>query len=154
MSRGGNRTYIRDGRAPVPKSEVTSRVMSANKAKDTKPELVLRQALRQVGIPGYRKHWKKAPGRPDVAYPSRKVAVFVHGCFWHRCPKCNFPLPKSNTEWWKSKFEKNRELDARKTKALEEDGWKVFVIWECEIGANPTECALRIRAYADGTPQT
>lgn len=83
------KNYIRDGRAPIPESEITSKVMSAVRGKDTKPELALRKALKDVGIQGYRLHWKRAPGRPDIAYPGSKVAIFVHGCFWHRCPYCN-----------------------------------------------------------------
>lgn len=149
MDQEETRKYIRDGRAPIPESEVTSRVMSANRPKDTKPELQMRWALRQVGIPGYRLHWKKAPGRPDIAYPGRKVAVFVHGCFWHRCPICDKQLPKSNTEWWRKKFKRNKERDARKTAHLEEEGWKVLVIWECEIKDNPVQCALRVKEYVD-----
>ena len=68
---------------PHPASEVTTKVMKANKSKDTKPEMILRKALREAGFPGYRLHWKKAPGHPDIAYPGRKVAIFVNGCFWH-----------------------------------------------------------------------
>jgi len=136
---------MRDGRAPVPSSEVTSRVMSANRGKDTKPELLIRHALRGAGLVGYRLHWTKALGRPDIAYPGRKVAVFVNGCFWHRCPVCNLPLPKSNTQWWEKKFERNRERDKRKQEALEAEGWRVLVLWECEIRENPHACAERIR---------
>ena len=76
--------YVRDKRSPVPKSEAASRVMSANRGRDTGPELRLRRALWAAGRRGYRLHYKKAPGRPDIAYPSRKIAIFVHGCFWHR----------------------------------------------------------------------
>ena len=149
MNHEETRVYIRNGRAPIPESEVTSRVMSANRPKDTKPELLMRWALRQVGIPGYRLHWKKAPGRPDIAYPGRKIAVFVNGCYWHRCPKCDLPLPKSNTEWWKKKFEKNVERDARKKRSLEETGWKVFIFWECEINEAAISIAHRVRAFID-----
>src|SRR5271157_969325 len=107
-------TYIRDGRAPIPEKEATSRVMSANKGINTHPELVLRRALCNEGLRGYRLHWKKAPGRPDIAFPGKKVAVFVNGCFWHRCPYCHPSFPKSNVEFWTAKFEKNRERDKRK----------------------------------------
>jgi len=126
-------SYLRDGRAPIPESEVTSRVMSANKGKNTKPELILRQLLWDSGLRGYRLHWKKAPGRPDIAYPGRKLAIFVNGCYWHRCPHCELPLPKSNTKWWKEKFERNTERDKRKLAALEEAGWRTLVVWECEM---------------------
>lgn len=107
--------------------------MKANRAKDTKPEKALRLALREAGYPGYRLNWKSAPGRPDISYPGRKVALFVHGCYWHHCPKCNPTLPKSNPEFWARKFELNRERDARKRRDLEEADWLVYEIWEHEI---------------------
>jgi DNA mismatch endonuclease, patch repair protein len=110
-----------------------SNVMKANKAKDTKPELMLRKFLWENGFRGYRLNWKKIPGRPDVCYPKRKLAIFVNGCFWHRCPICSLTLPKSNTEFWKKKFELNVIRDATKKEALEEHGWKVLVLWECEL---------------------
>jgi len=86
--------YIRDKRSPRPRSEAVSRVMSANRAKDTRPEVALRKALRRAGGRGYRLHYKRVPGRPDIAFVSKRVAVFVNGCYWHRCPKCDLPLPK------------------------------------------------------------
>ncbi|HXP50174.1 MAG TPA: very short patch repair endonuclease [Bacteroidia bacterium] len=125
--------YVRDNRSPTPKSEATSRVMSANKSKNTKPEILLRKTLWAAGIKGYRCNYKKAPGRPDIAFPKRKIAIFVNGCFWHRCPYCKLPLPKNNTEFWKKKFEANVNRDKMKVKSLEREGWKVFIIWECEI---------------------
>ena len=106
--------------------------MKANKGRDTGPELSLRKALRDAGWPGYRVNWK-VPGRPDIAYPGRKVAIFVNGCFWHRCPICDLPLPKSNVEFWKTKFEKNVERDRRKSIELNEMGWTVITVWECQI---------------------
>ena len=75
--------YIRDGRSPVPKKEATSKVMSANKGKDTNPELLLRKELWKNNIKGYRLHWKKVPGSPDIAFPKKKLAIFINGCFWH-----------------------------------------------------------------------
>lgn len=110
-------TYLRDGRAPLPLKESTSRVMSANKGKNTKPELSLRRALRQTGIRGYRLNWKKAPGRPDIAFPGRKIAIFVNGCFWHRCPYCHPGFPKSHRSLWRRKFVDNKRRD--KYKALQ-----------------------------------
>lgn len=127
------RTYIRDGRAPVPHREATSRVMSANKAKDTKPELLLRKALWAAGVRGYRLHPKKLPGRPDIAFPSKRLAIFVNGCFWHRCHSCAPDLPKSNSEFWRNKFTKNIERDKMNRELLEQANWKVITVWECEI---------------------
>ena len=125
--------YIRDGRAPIPENENISRVMSANKGKNTKPEIALRNALYQNGLRGYRLHWKKAPGRPDISYPGKKIAIFVNGCYWHRCPYCDPSDPKTNVEFWLEKFLKNKERDKRKQAILESQGWKVLVIWECQI---------------------
>jgi len=144
-------TYIRDGRAPIPESEVTSRVMSRIRGKDTKPELLLRKALREVGAPGYRLHWKKAPGRPDIAYPGKKLAVFVHGCYWHRCPHCGPSMPKTHTEFWTKKFERNQERDARKVRELKEAGWDVIVVWECEIKNDHLGSAMNIKRHIQQT---
>jgi DNA mismatch endonuclease (patch repair protein) len=138
-------SYIRDGRAPIPESETTSRIMSAIRGKETKPELALRKALRDLGIGGYRLHWKKVPGRPDIAYPRRRVAIFVHGCFWHRCPYCNLPLPKSHTDWWEKKLERNRKRDLEKVRALENEGWTVLVFWEHEVERDVLACAKKVK---------
>ena len=125
--------YSRDNRSPRPKNENVSKVMSANKAKHTKPELALRKALWANNLKGYRTNYKKTPGRADIAFPRYKVAIFVNGCFWHRCPSCNYPLPKTNSDFWKSKFAKNVARDEKKTKELENMGWKAQTVWECQI---------------------
>lgn len=137
--------YLRDGRAPIPQRELTSKVMSSNKDHDTKPELQLRRALWKEGLKGYRLHWKKAAGRPDICWPGRKVAVFVNGCYWHRCPHCNLALPKSNTQWWKEKFERNKARDQRKLMELETNGWRVLTVWECEINKNLEEAVKKVK---------
>ena len=113
-------------------SEATHKAMQGNKRSNTKPELLVRQRLRDAGLTGYRLQWK-VPGRPDIAWPGKKVAIMVNGCFWHRCPHCNLPLPKSNVEYWTIKFDRNVERDGENLKALEEAGWKVHVIWECQL---------------------
>jgi DNA mismatch endonuclease (patch repair protein) len=118
---------------PPPTSPAVRNVMRANRARDTSPERRLRAALRAAGLGGYRLNWRRAPGRPDIAYPGRKVAIFVHGCFWHHCPRCYPGLPKSNTEFWARKFELNRERDARKRAGLEAVGWTVVEAWECDV---------------------
>ncbi len=128
--------YIRDGRAPLPDRESTSRVMSANRARDTEPELSLRRALWKKGIRGYRVNWKMAPGRPDVAFPAKKIAVFVNGCFWHRCPYCRPSLPKSHRRFWKQKFRNNARRDKSKALQLRRVGWKVVTSWECRLKKN------------------
>ena len=141
--------YIRDGRAPIPESETTSKVMSANKGKNTKPELMLRNALIDIGINNFETNLKDIPGRPDVAFPKIKLAIFVHGCFWHHCPKCNPNLPKSNTEFWKNKFEKNKQRDAKKKQILEENNWFVIVFWEHDINSDVNNCVIKIKSYLE-----
>lgn len=118
---------------PPPSSPAVRNVMRANRARDTGPELRLRQALREARLGGYRLNWRKAPGRPDIAYPGRKVAIFVHGCYWHHCPRCYPNLPRSNPEFWARKFELNSERDARKRRDLEAFAWVVEEFWECDV---------------------
>jgi DNA mismatch endonuclease (patch repair protein) len=139
-----NATYLRDGRAPIPKSELISKVMSANKAINTKPEVKLRRALWALGLRGFRSNYKKLPGRPDIAFPKYKVVIFVHGCFWHRCPHCNLLLPKSNRNFWKLKFQKNKERDRKKEAILKQLGWKVLVYWECQVNKKTDKVAKDI----------
>jgi len=141
--------YLRDGRSPLPDSKRTSRVMSANKGKDTSPELAMRKALRAVGLPGYRLNYDKVPGRPDITYPGAKVAIFVHGDFWHRCPVCDLPLPKTHTEFWRMKLQRNVERDKERIRTLEESGWKVFVFWEHEIRVDAAHCAEKVKSYLE-----
>ncbi len=139
------RTYIRDGRAPIPENENISRTMSAIKDRNTKPELILRGALWHNGIKGYRLHWKKVQGRPDIAFPGKRIAVFVNGCYWHRCPHCNLPLPKSNVDFWKKKFEKNTSRDKRKLDQLHAIGWKTVTIWECQVNTDLPSCVEKVK---------
>ena len=137
--------YIRDGRSPIPETELTSEVMSSIRAKNTKPELALRKALYHSGLSGYRLHWKKIPGRPDITYPGKKIAIFVNGCFWHRCPYCNPPFPKTHVEFWDEKFKKNIERDQRKLVDLERIGWHVIVFWECQLKNDLQNCVDIVR---------
>jgi len=139
------KTYIRDKRSPVPLNANVSRVMSSNKAKNTKPELRLRKALYADGVRGYRLNWKKVPGKPDIAFPGRKISIFINGCYWHRCPHCELPLPKTNTEFWKEKFDKNIKRDKKKEKELLDLGWTVLVFWECKIKTNIKDCINKIK---------
>ena len=117
--------------------------MKSNKSKGTSPELLVRRALREAGYPGYRLNWKKAPGKPDICYPGRRVAIFVNGCFWHRCPRCNLPMPKHNSEFWAEKFERNVERDRRDREELAAQGWTVVDIWECELKEDFDGCVAR-----------
>jgi len=139
-------SYVRDGRAPLPLKESTSRVMSANKGKATRPELALRRVLRKNGIDGFRTNWEEAPGRPDIAFPSRRVAIFLNGCFWHRCPYCNPDLPRTHKAFWKRKFLQNTRRDKAKRRALKQAGWQVLTVWECQLRKSPQRAADRVKA--------
>lgn len=119
-------------RAPEASSYAVHKSMKGNKRANTKPELLVRERLRAAGLTGYRLQWK-VPGRPDIAWPSKKVALFVNGCFWHRCPHCNPSTPKRNVEYWTAKFQRNMERDAQSLETLHAEGWKTHVIWECQL---------------------
>ncbi|MBE0682875.1 MAG: very short patch repair endonuclease [Anaerolineales bacterium] len=140
-----NDKYLRDGRAPIPLKDITSKVMSANKAKNTTPEITLRKLLSHEGIRGYRLNWRKAPGSPDIAFPSQKIAIFINGCFWHRCPYCKPRLPKTHRNFWKQKFAKNKNRDKEKVAILRKDGWRVLTIWECQIKKYPNQSVVRVK---------
>jgi DNA mismatch endonuclease (patch repair protein) len=106
--------------------------MALVRGRDTKPEIRVRKALHAAGL-RYRLHDKKLPGSPDLVFPGRRIALFVHGCFWHRHPGCVAArLPKSRLEFWGTKLAGNVERDKRNHVALEATGWQVIVIWECE----------------------
>lgn len=107
--------------------------MSRIRGKDTAPELALRRELHRLGF-RYRLHGASLPGRPDVVLRKYKAVVFVHGCFWHRHDGCKIAsIPKSNTDFWLQKFEKNVDRDRRVCSNLASEGWRVFVVWECEL---------------------
>jgi DNA mismatch endonuclease (patch repair protein) len=107
--------------------------MSRIKGKDTKPEMLVRKFLFSEGF-RYRLHDKKLPGKPDIVLPKYKTVIFIHGCFWHGHGGCKYyVVPKTRTEWWLEKIGKNIVNDEKAVKALVEHGWKVILIWECEL---------------------
>jgi DNA mismatch endonuclease, patch repair protein len=127
------------GQSPRPTSAAVSRSMKANKPSGTQPELTLSRLLRKkIGSEGL-------PGSPDFVYPRSKLAIFVHGDFWHRCPTCDLPLPKIHAAYWKRKFERNIERDQLVRAELEGMGWRVMVIWEHEVRDDPSLVAQRVR---------
>jgi DNA mismatch endonuclease (patch repair protein) len=113
--------------------EQRSAVMRRVKGRDTKPELAVRRVLRAAGI-GYRLGGAGLAGRPDVVMKGRRVALFVHGCFWHGhdCPRGS-RKPKANAAYWSDKIARNRVRDAANEAALVDQGWRVVVVWECAI---------------------
>lgn len=109
--------------------------MSGIKGKNTKPELLLRSALHKLGF-RFRIQRKDLPGKPDIVLSKYKTIIFVHGCFWHRHPGCKYAYtPKSNIEFWTNKLEGNAIRDRLTEKALEEMGWRIIIVWECEVKA-------------------
>jgi DNA mismatch endonuclease (patch repair protein) len=108
-------------------------LMMANiQGKNTKPELTVRKILFSQGF-RYRLHRRDLPGVPDIVFPKKKIALFIHGCFWHQHSKCKFAkFPSSNTEFWREKLSKNIERDRKNVNSLIAQGWRVLTIWECE----------------------
>jgi len=120
-----------------------SYVMSRIRGKNTQPEILLRKALFGAGLRGYRAH-SSLPGRPDVAFPKARIAVFVDGCFWHGCKRCKIPIPRSNRAYWAPKLARNKERDRRLNRKLRRMGWSVLHFWEHQIVGNPAACAARV----------
>lgn len=108
-----------------------SKNMSAIKCKNTKPELLVRKFLYRNGL-RYRINYK-ITGKPDIVFIKNKIAIFIHGCFWHlhNCKYSNFP--KSNSEFWRNKLIENKKRDSQVERTLENQGWKVYIIWECNL---------------------
>ena len=124
--------------------ETRSRMMSRVRSKDTKPELAVRRALWRAGL-RYRVHDRTLPGTPDISNKRRRLAVFVDGCFWHRCPEC-YAEPKSNVEFWRAKVSRNRARREEVREDLEEMGFRVVEIWEHEVADDPDAAVRRLRA--------
>lgn len=112
--------------------DVRSRIMRSVRRKDTTPEVKLRRALHALGL-RYRLNRCDLPGTPDIVFPAAKCAVFVHGCFWHH-HDCRYgTVPANRRDFWESKFTANRQRDARVEQELACSGWRVMIVWECEL---------------------
>lgn len=112
--------------------EQRSRCMSRIKSKDTKPEIIVRKTLYKLGF-RYGLYKEDLPGKPDIIFLKKKIAIFVNGCFWHQHEGCKRKSsPKTNTEYWEKKLKKNVENQNKSIISLRKTGWKVFIIWECE----------------------
>jgi DNA mismatch endonuclease (patch repair protein) len=125
--------------------EDRSKHMARIRGRDTRPELQVRGLLHSAGY-RYRVQLKGVPGRPDIAFPARKKAVFVHGCFWHGHEGCKLAhTPRTRPDYWAAKFERNKARDQRQRLQAAELGWEVLVVWECEV---TSKGALRDRLTA------
>lgn len=119
--------------ADIVSTETRSMMMSGIKGKNTKPEMLVRSMLHKMGF-RFRLHRKDLPGKPDIVLPRYRTVIFVHGCFWHRHDNCKFAYePKSRRDFWETKFKANVQRHFTVENLLVEMGWKVIVIWECEI---------------------
>lgn len=128
------------------------RTMQAVKGQNTGLEMTVRRLMHGMGY-RYRLHRKDLPGKPDLTFPGYRKVIFVHGCFWHGhdC-KRGARIPKNNREYWISKICRNRERDSRNIKALEQEGWKVAVIWECQV-KNKENLRQTIKAFMKTVPK-
>lgn len=131
--------------ADVVDKETRSRMMSGIGGKHTQPELRTRSFLHRAGL-RFRLH-ARLPGKPDLVFPKYRTVVFVHGCFWHRHEGCRYATtPSSNIEFWQTKFAANVQRDARVKQELERQGWRVEIVWGCQLNdADLTTLASRIR---------
>lgn len=116
--------------------------MSRIKCKDTKPEMLVRRFLHAQGF-RYRLHVKNLPGKPDLVLPKYNTVIFIHGCFWHGHEGCKYyVIPKTRTEWWVNKINRNIELDKKAIKLLKKEGWRVITLWECHLRPKTFEKTL------------
>jgi DNA mismatch endonuclease (patch repair protein) len=127
--------------------------MSRIRSKDTKPEMLVRHTVFSLGY-RYRLHRRDLPGVPDLVFPSRRKAIFVHGCFWHGHADCKVAnVPKTRRAYWMAKFTRNKKRDEANIQRLKKAGWDVCVIWECQTKA-PASIAARVMAFLDTRQRT
>lgn len=125
--------------------------MSHIHAKNTQPEVVFRKAISDIGIKGYRLHCR-LPGKPDIVFPKRKIAIFIDGCFWHKCLKC-FPVLSTTKRYWVRKIQSNIQRDIRINKELRAAGWRVIRIWEHEMGSGLSRRIRQIKKLFETPPR-
>jgi DNA mismatch endonuclease, patch repair protein len=129
-----------------------SALMRKIRGKNSTPERIVRSALHKAGY-RFRLHDDRLPGRPDIVLASRRLAIFVHGCFWHRHPGCRAAsIPKTRTAFWQEKFARNVERDRRDVAALEAAGWHVYVVWECETNGRGVPFDQRLFSLMESLP--
>lgn len=127
-------------------------MMSGIRGKNTKPELVLRSLLHAKGF-RFRLH-AGLPGRPDLVFPKHNAAVFVHGCFWHRHECSIFKWPSTRPKFWRTKINGNADRDERNVSTLLESGWRVAVVWECDLRKDPARVAAKIERWLGSMRRT
>lgn len=128
--------------------EKRSKMMAGIRAKDTKPEMIVRKALHHVGF-RYRLHVKDLPGKPDLVLPKYKAVIFVNGCFWHGHDCHLFKMPSTRREFWKDKIHRNHERDLEVQGRLLESGWRRLIIWECALkGRSKLDFSILIQTVA------
>ncbi len=121
--------------------------MSHIRAKNTMPEVKLRKVLSAAGIRGHRIHFNLL-GKPDIVFTKKKIAIFIDGCFWHKCPIC-FQEPETRKEFWMKKIQSNIDRDKKVNKQLKDDGWKVMRFWEHDVRKNPDKVVKKISAMIE-----
>lgn len=137
----------KSGQVPLLPTPERRRLMAKVRRSGTSPELAVRSMLHRAGY-RYRVSGGKAlPGTPDIVLPRLRLAIFVDGCFWHGCPK-HGTVPKTNTEFWTSKIERNRDRDRAVRKSLNGLGWKVLRVWEHELKSGGADLIKRVARYA------
>lgn len=139
---------VMSGYDPLTKAERSER-MSRIRSSNTKPELFVRRLIYGMGY-RYRLHARDLPGKPDIVFRSRKKVVFVHGCFWHQHGCGHYRQPKSQTYFWQSKLEQNKSRDLTVSNALRKQGWKLLIIWECQL-KSIEKLKTKIRRFLEPT---
>jgi DNA mismatch endonuclease (patch repair protein) len=129
----------------VVSKETRSRMMSGIRGKDTAPEMLVRSVAHSLGL-RFRLHVRTLPGRPDLVFPRHRTVIFVHGCFWHRHNCRLAAMPKTRPDFWRAKFDANQRRDIRNRELLEQQGWRVVEVWECET-RDPAIVKLRLAQW-------
>lgn len=138
--------------ADIVDPQTRSRMMSGIRGKNTRPEMLVRRLLHAMGY-RYRLHAGELPGKPDIVFRRRRIAIFVHGCFWHRHadPECRLArMPKSRVDFWQPKLEGNKARDEANVAALEAMGWKVLLVWECQL-RDREQLGNMLRRFIEGS---
>jgi DNA mismatch endonuclease, patch repair protein len=137
---------VPEPRRPVGTDAQRSHIMRSVGRRNTAPEVTLRTALAALGLMPQR-HRRDLPGTPDLVFSQHRLAVFVHGCFWHRHARCRLATtPKTNSRYWQQKFAANIDRDRRKCAELRKRGWKTMTVWQCRIEKNAAAVAARVKA--------